>query len=845
MRRSSLVAAILFLAGIARAEGDMHDVVLPPRVIESVEASLPEGAGEEGGTVILLVTVGADGLVREIGVDVSVAPALDEAAAAAVRKWRFEPARRNGEPVASKVRVPYVFRAPEEALAEEALDASEPSRARASEAHRADADEQAREESAASEVSALEVSVIGRALPPPRSASEFTLDRALLASAPRRTAADVLKSAPGLYLSEPEGRGGPPQIFLRGFDTEHGRDLEVLAGGIPLNQPAQIHAHGAVELGAVLPDVVREVRVREGIYDPRQGEFAIAGSIEYELGVVDRGVRLSTRYGEHRSFGFSGVYAPEGEDIETFGAFSYERSRGATRHRGFEHAGGIGRYAFPLGSRARAIVHVASFAGETRLPGVLREDDIDPAKRESPSSEPSYRLGGTYDDPSARQGGVSTARTELSITVEAVTDAGGRFSVMPYIAHTSFALRENFSGYLLGGPDAFETGRADFHDERNDGWTFGATAFYRTPRHELGLLRSRFELGTQVQSDTIEQTHSLLFADGSAAWREITDASISHTKVAGYADADIGIGRFVRLRGGARADLIAQSLDDRVPQLRSEAVPGVRKSAQAALVSPRAAVEVLPTPWLTVSGGYGEGFRSAPPSLLRASSSTEIARARSHEIGAAVHTPDKAAVLKLIGFRTTMSDDLGFDPSTGTLESIGASARTGLVASLRASAFGWLESSTSVTYAHTSLEDHDEDDGHDHDDEGEESGHHHGTFAPKILARNDLVASFEVGEIRGAPVRLSLGSAQTLLGRRALSDGSALPAVFLLDASARARWQAIEIGLTAENLLDARYVDAAYVFESRWNRSRATPGESRHLLAGPPRTLMGTLTLHL
>jgi len=35
---------------------------------------------------------------------------LDEAAAAAVRQWRFVPARRGAEPIAASVMVPIVFR---------------------------------------------------------------------------------------------------------------------------------------------------------------------------------------------------------------------------------------------------------------------------------------------------------------------------------------------------------------------------------------------------------------------------------------------------------------------------------------------------------------------------------------------------------------------------------------------------------------------------------------------------------------------------------------------------------------------------------------------------------------
>ncbi len=65
--------------------------------------------GEEG-TVMLLVRVSADGAAQHVEVQHSCGhPRLDEAAAKAVRGWRFAPARRGGEPVAASVVVPIVF----------------------------------------------------------------------------------------------------------------------------------------------------------------------------------------------------------------------------------------------------------------------------------------------------------------------------------------------------------------------------------------------------------------------------------------------------------------------------------------------------------------------------------------------------------------------------------------------------------------------------------------------------------------------------------------------------------------------------------------------------------------
>ena len=62
------------------------------------------------GTARLRVQILADGRVGEIVVDTSTGhQALDQAATEAVRRWRFEPARRGTEPVATWVLLPVEF----------------------------------------------------------------------------------------------------------------------------------------------------------------------------------------------------------------------------------------------------------------------------------------------------------------------------------------------------------------------------------------------------------------------------------------------------------------------------------------------------------------------------------------------------------------------------------------------------------------------------------------------------------------------------------------------------------------------------------------------------------------
>jgi protein TonB len=65
----------------------------------------------EQGTVVLRMSIGADGFVTSVEVQQSSGyPRLDEAAQAALAKWRFAPAMKNGLPVESAQNLPVRFR---------------------------------------------------------------------------------------------------------------------------------------------------------------------------------------------------------------------------------------------------------------------------------------------------------------------------------------------------------------------------------------------------------------------------------------------------------------------------------------------------------------------------------------------------------------------------------------------------------------------------------------------------------------------------------------------------------------------------------------------------------------
>jgi len=86
--------------------------VSAPRAIFAPDPEYSEEArkAKYQGTVVLHVVVGADGRPREIRVQRSLGLGLDEKAMEAVRTWKFEPAKKDGQAVAVQVNIEVNFR---------------------------------------------------------------------------------------------------------------------------------------------------------------------------------------------------------------------------------------------------------------------------------------------------------------------------------------------------------------------------------------------------------------------------------------------------------------------------------------------------------------------------------------------------------------------------------------------------------------------------------------------------------------------------------------------------------------------------------------------------------------
>lgn len=98
---------------------------------------------------------------------------------------------------------------------------------------------------------------------------------------PVNSAQDLLRKVPGLFIAQHAGGGKAEQIFLRGFDNDHGTDIAITADGIPVNMVSHAHGQGYADLHFIIPETVRDIDFGKGAYYADKGDLNTSGYVNF------------------------------------------------------------------------------------------------------------------------------------------------------------------------------------------------------------------------------------------------------------------------------------------------------------------------------------------------------------------------------------------------------------------------------------------------------------------------------------------------------------------------------------------------------------------------------------
>lgn len=864
-------ACIGLLAPFAWAEGSAASAaaVTPPSVVQHVDPIYPPSALQERrhADVVLTVTVDTDGHVSQVTVSQSGGSDLDEAAIVAARQWTFVPAMRNGKAVASRIKVPFHFAppAPPPELVEPAAPPDQlPSRPAVPAATTAAPSSSGQPSSASPAASPgqppaappagpavpaqnlSEVQVRGRLETRTHGASDYQETVGELKAIPRTNASDALKLAPGFLLTNEGGSGHAEQVFLRGFDAHEGQDLEFSVDGVPINDAGNYHGNGYADTHFIIPELIKSIRVLEGPYAPQQGDFAVAGSADYHLGLDRRGLTTEYTYGSYNTQRFLVLWGP-GEAPGTFGGAEYYSTDGFGVNRQAKRGTGIGQYEIPLGQSGTLRINATAYATEYNSAGVVREDD--------------YQSGrvGFYGAEDPNLTGNTSTRVSLSATYENRFSQFD-FSQQLFAIYRSMRLLEDWTGFLMDVQQPTQSPhvqRGDMIDFHFDELTLGGRGYARWHGEAFGL-RQEFEGGYFAR---VDQTTSTQYRDMYGTQTPyLTDADLTSTlaDIGVYVDANLRPLSWLALRGGVRADMFLFDVFNNCAVPSSVGVdepsnvylevdqpclselehglyrePVQRSSTGDGAIMPRGTLIVGPFNHFEFTLSVGTGVRSVDPSYVAQGLLTPFVNIQSGDLGVtyAGQIGSVGLVAKSVFFQTHSGQDLIFDPSEGRSTLASGSTRDGWAGSARAlgSFFDIAANATAVKAVF-------------------DDTHLLVPYVPDLVVRGDAAVFHDLPwRLRGEPIRATAGYGVSYVGRRPLPYSEFSDIIFISDASVSLAWSLFDVRLAAQNLFNSKYRLGEYNYASNFNPiyspgAPPTLAPERAFTAGAPRTLLLSLS---
>ena len=856
--------------------------VVQAEPLAPIVAAFPAGEPPVETQVALQVVVDQTGDV-ESAVEISRAPrdatdAFSRAAVDAVKAAKFVPSSRDGRPIRSRVEYVVVFHpsttaapvpppggAPAPAPATTVTSSPAPTPPSAPTPLSAPTPTPTVTPTPSTAVPAQppSVQVRGIAWASPRGLGDVRIDRETLTASPRQQTSEMLSAAPGFFVDHEDGEGLGNDVYLRGFDLENGSGIEMSVGQVPINIPLHIHGQGYADVNFIIPEVVQSIRVLEGPYDPRQGDSAIVGSAMFDLGVPERGYQVKTTYGSFDQARIVGIAAPKEASDETFAAFSLRETQGFGQDRASKSASVNAQYGVELSDSDHLRVLATAYAASGALPGVVRQDDVSAGRIGYYDAYPYFNsyFPENCSSPSCAQPaqGVQAARVIVGAELDHTTGGGARFEVAPWVMWTNFLSRQNYTGDLNSSnlqPQLASLG--DLWQLTNVETAWGVTARFHTAPVLIGEhIELGMEPGVSLRAGHTNQSKDLVNPADLDPWDYRESYALDTLDLAGYLDLDIRLWKKLRISGGARADFldvgITNNLAGVAPPIPNGALQGQATNVAGVAPGPRVTVAYEVVPELVPVVSAGEGFRSldagsltlcnAPTVQLTGVPRSQLppckpgspdSQVTSVEAGVRSEVAKGRATTTLAAFQADVANELVFEVASGGLTTERASTRRGIVASILTKPTGWLLVSTAFsaqTMTFNTLV---------------VGTSHYVPNVPAVLWRTDVNAHGELFRIRDAPLTGRVGVGYTLLEGRHVNDSIIAPANNVLNALASVRYRFAELAFDMYNVLGLKYADDEEYYVSNWSFK---PGQNpasamTHIVAAPPRTALGTLTLY-
>jgi hypothetical protein len=582
---------------------------------------------------------------------------------------------------------------------------------------------------------------------------------------PTVTSQDILRMVPGLFIAQHAGGGKAEQIFLRGFDIDHGTDINLEVDGLPVNMVSHAHGQGYSDLHFLIPEIVSLVDFEKGPYYADKGDFTTAGYVNFKTKnhLEKNFVKL-----EGGQFGTLRTVAGVNLGKKAYLATEYFLTNGYFESpQNFNRFNLTGKYSSSISANTQVSIGASFFTSSWDASGQIPDRAVEAGTI--------TRFGGIDDT----EGG-ETSRAQLFAKFNHRLSDRSTLEQQAYAIRYDFNLYSNFT-FFLNDPV-----NGDQIQQQESRMIYGYKAKYATTGKLLGKTLTT-EAGAGIRYDDVRDI--FLANTVRRVFRsDIKRGDVREANLNAFVNETLTINDHWSVNGGLRLDHFAFAYNDVLLNSSS--------STTATIVSPKLTVNYQVNDKLLFYLRNGFGFHSNDARVAVEQNGREILpRAFGNDLGVQAKIANKL-LLNVALWRLDLDQEFVYVGDAGIVEPSGQSLREGIDVSLRYQLNAWLFADADVNLTRPRATE-------------EPKGEDYIPLAPTFTSIGGI--SFKMQNGINGSLRY-----RYLSDRAANENKSTVAQGYLLsDLVINYTKKRYEVGLSVENIFDVAWKEAQFDTESR------------------------------
>ncbi|QIE60082.1 TonB-dependent receptor plug domain-containing protein [Rasiella rasia] len=616
---------------------------------------------------------------------------------------------------------------------------------------------------------------------------------------PVKNSQEVLRKVPGLIIGQHAGGGKAEQIFLRGFDIDHGTDINLTVDGLPVNMVSHAHGQGYSDLHFLIPETLDKIEFGKGPYYAERGDFTTAGYVAFKTKDKVKNSFISQEIGDFNSFRTAGVFKLlETATSNAYVASSLNSFDGPYETpQNFNRFNVMGKYNFALQDDQRVSFLVSHFTSKWDASGQIPERAV------------ASGLIGRFGAIDATEGG-TTSRTNFLVNHAKKLSETSNLESSAYFSQYNFELFSNFTFFL---EDPVNGDQIRQFEARN------ILGFQTAYTKDTSLFDNDFEYS----------------AGAGVRYDDVNDVQLSRTKNRdqllerlAFGDVD-QINSFAYLKTKYTTGDFSLSPELRLDYFKFDYVNKLtetydNKSESKVFASPKFKAVYSPNQQLQLFAKTGIGFHSNDARVVVANEGEAILPAAyGADLGIVYKVNDKL-ILNSALWALFLDQEFVYVGDVGIVEPSGKTRRTGIDFGARYEALNWLYLFGDINYTYARSTE-------------ELEGEDYIPLAPDLTSTGG-VSIDNLGAFSGGL------NYRYIKDRPANEDNSIVAAgYFVTDITANYTYKNFVFSLLIENLFDTEWNETQFATESRLF-DEAEPVEEIHFTPGTPFFIRGKVTVN-